>query len=209
MGKTAVDAGSLMIVERFRFSILSACLLCVLRVLCVNSILLSSRLRAEVDSCHRCARELGLSMGELTVSLIEKAEPDSIGAVEAIINQYNCSVMGSDYRPLTLLLQDGEGRVVGGLCGKTEWGWLYVATLAVREEYRNRGYGTRLLLAAEAEAVARGCHDAYLDTFSFQARPFYERLGYELFGVLEGFAGHTRYFLRKKLQASSEPAPAP
>ena len=115
--------------------------------------------------------------------------------------------MGSDYRPLTLLLQDSQGRVVGGLCGKTEWGWLYVATLAVREEYRNRGYGTRLLQAAEAEALARGCHGAYLDTFSFQARPFYEKRGYQAFGALEGFAGHTRYFMRKKLQVQTPPSP--
>src|SRR5262245_56429467 len=142
-------------------------------------------------------------MAELTVSVDEKGDAEDIEAVEGIINRYSCEVMGSDYQPLTVLLRDGEGRVVGGLCGKTEWGWLYVATLAIREEYRNRGYGTRLLRAAEAEAVARGCHDAYLDTFSFQARPFYEKRGYQVFGELEGFAEHTRYFMRKPLGQST------
>jgi GNAT superfamily N-acetyltransferase len=136
---------------------------------------------------------------ELAISLEEGAEPESARVVANIIYDYNRSVARSDYRPLTLLLKDTEGRVVGGLLGKTEWGWLHVGTLAIQEEYRGRGYGTKLLARAEREALARGCHDAYLDTFSFQARPFYEKLGYEVFGVLENFAEHTRFFLRKRL----------
>lgn len=140
----------------------------------------------------------------LSISIEERADPAAIERLDNIINHYNCSVMNSDYRPLTFLLRDAAGEVVGGLHGKTEWGWLYVQTLAVQEEYRSRGYGTQLLELAEREARARGCHDVFLDTFSFQARPFYEERGYELFGVLENFGEHTRYFLRKKLDAGDE-----
>ena len=47
---------------------------------------------------------------------------------------------------------------------------------------------------------ARGCRYAHLDTFSYQARPFYDRLGYRLFGELENYPpGHSRFFLRKQL----------
>jgi GNAT superfamily N-acetyltransferase len=138
-------------------------------------------------------------MDELTVTL-EEAAPESARSVEDIINDYNSSAMKSDYRPLTLLLRDARGRVAGGLLGKTEWGWLHVATLAVKEEYRSRGYGSNLLARAEREALARGCHDVYLDTFSFQARPFYENRGYELFATLENFTEHSKYFLRKRLR---------
>lgn len=53
---------------------------------------------------------------------------------------------------------------------------------------------------AEEEAIRRGCHGSYLDTFDFQARGFNERLGYTVFGGLEDTPpGHTRYFLRKML----------
>jgi hypothetical protein len=42
---------------------------------------------------------------------------------------------------------------------------------------------------------------AFLDTFSFQARPFYEKLGYHVFGMLENHpAGHQHYFMTKQLQ---------
>ena len=54
---------------------------------------------------------------------------------------------------------------------------------------------------AEAEAVRRGCKQAYLDTFDFQALDFYKNLGYQVFGTLDDFPeGHTRYFLQKRFQ---------
>ena len=63
-----------------------------------------------------------------------------------------------------------------------------------------RGFGRELMKRAELYAVERGCTDAYLDTFSFQARPFYEKLGYRVFGTLENHpAGHQRYFMTKQL----------
>ena len=136
---------------------------------------------------------------ELAISIEEGADATSRELVANIIYEFNRSVARSDYRPLTLLLTDEEGRVVGGLLGKTEWGWLHVGTLAVREEYRNQGYGSKLLALAEQEGVERGCHDVCLDTFSFQAPSFYEKRGYEVFGVLENFSEHTRYYLRKRL----------
>jgi hypothetical protein len=58
------------------------------------------------------------------------------------------------------------------------------------------------MLAIEGAAEERGCERAHLDTFSYQARPFYEKLGYRVFGELEDYPpGHTRFFLRKQLRA--------
>jgi hypothetical protein len=52
----------------------------------------------------------------------------------------------------------------------------------------------------ETEVHRRGCYHAFLDTFDFQARPFYERLGHREFGRLAEFpVGHTRFFLMKRL----------
>lgn len=101
---------------------------------------------------------------------------------------------------LNLFLRNPSDQVIGGLLGGWRWGWLYVDKLWVQEEYRKRGCGSRLLRAAEDEAIAGGCTDAVLDTFSFQARGFYERHGYEVYATLEDFPpGYRQFFFHKKL----------
>jgi GNAT superfamily N-acetyltransferase len=89
--------------------------------------------------------------------------------------------------------------IVAGLVGFTHWNWLHIRYLWVAEALRHHGLGRRLVLAAEREARSRGCEHAHLDTFSFQAVPFYERLGYSVFGCLEDYPpGHTKVFLQKR-----------
>jgi GNAT superfamily N-acetyltransferase len=108
---------------------------------------------------------------------------------------------------LSLAARDAAGALAGGLVGDTTWGatgdgWLHVELLWVAETQRGLGLGGRLLAAAEAEAARRGCRHAYLDTFAFQARPFYERRGYAVFAEQEGFPpGSRRYWMRKALGA--------
>jgi len=105
----------------------------------------------------------------------------------------------SNEEPVKFVAFDVEG-VVGGLIGHTRWNWLYVAKLWVDERARGQGVGTKLLTAAEDLARKRGCVGASLDTFEYQARPFYEKLGYELFGTLDGYPpGSRQFYLRKKL----------
>ncbi len=102
-------------------------------------------------------------------------------------------------KPLVLGLVEDAG-YIGGLVGSTNFGYLHVSLLAVAPSSHGKGYGRQLMQAAENEALARGCHGAYLDTFSFQAPDFYQKLGYEIYGKLDDFPkGHCRYFLRKKL----------
>ena len=89
---------------------------------------------------------------------------------------------------------------MAGLLGQTRWQWLYVAKLWVADAYRGKGLGTRLLERAEEIARSRGCTNALLDTFEYQARPFYEKLGYRLFGTLDGYPpGYRQFYLTKAL----------
>ncbi|TFV36564.1 GNAT family N-acetyltransferase [Bradyrhizobium sp. CCBAU 11361] len=62
-----------------------------------------------------------------------------------------------------------------------------VDLLFVPHSLRGPGLGRRIMLQAEREAIARGCRGAWLDTYSFQARAFYKRLGYRAFGVLDDY----------------------
>jgi GNAT superfamily N-acetyltransferase len=99
-----------------------------------------------------------------------------------------------------VFIRDRENRIVGGVIGNVFGGWLYVSLLWVEESLRNRGNGTRLLKMIEDEAVKLGCKHAHLDTYSFEARPFYEKHGYTLFATLGNYPeGHSKYFLKKTL----------
>ncbi len=117
------------------------------------------------------------------------------------LSAYNDRSVGSAHRvPLAIFLRDPQGTVLGGLSGYTAWGWLYVQWLWLDELGRGQGWAAKLLAAAEAEAVARGCHGSYIDTFNPVALKLYQRLGYVPFGKLEDFQkGYTRTFLQKPL----------
>lgn len=141
-----------------------------------------------------------MALAPLEFHLTDEAREDLRQAIGAPLRLYNEAQAGpSGYRPLVIALTRG-GEALGGLWGYTGYGWLTVQLLAVGEAVRGQGAGRELLLRAEAEAISRGCHGAWLDTHEFQARGFYERLGYELFGELADYPpGFARYFLRKTL----------
>src|SRR5215472_14871715 len=70
----------------------------------------------------------------------------------------------------------------------------------VERSLRGRGQATQLVTAAEAQAIARGCTGAFLGTFSFQARPLYEMLGYRVFGEEKDHPrGYVHYLMTKRL----------
>jgi GNAT superfamily N-acetyltransferase len=100
--------------------------------------------------------------------------------------------------PLAVFVRNG-GEVVAGLAGETYCGWLFIKYLWVSEGLRGCGVGRELMVRAEARAGDRGCHSARVDTFSFQAPGFYQKLGYEEFGRLDYPPDHQRHFLRKRL----------
>jgi GNAT superfamily N-acetyltransferase len=126
-------------------------------------------------------------------------------AVAAGLHAFNASHMQrADAVPFNVILRDDDGAVVGGALCEVRWHWLFVDMLWVSDACRGQGAGTALLAAAEAEARRRGCTRAHLDTISFQARPFYEKLGWTLFGTLDDYPpGHTRYYLQKDISHSS------
>lgn len=141
-------------------------------------------------------------MTNLTFTVEDNPDPGDIRTVISKILEYNDnSQQDKDIAyPLSVFIRDAQNEIVGGLMGKTHWGWLFISHLWVAEGLRGQGYGKQLLLKAEQAAKQRGCSHAYLDTFSFQALGFYQRLDYKIFGVLQDYPpGHARYFLQKQL----------
>jgi GNAT superfamily N-acetyltransferase len=114
-------------------------------------------------------------------------------------------VPARDWEPICLALRDADGAIVGGVYGATMWEWLMIDGLWVAEALRGKGLGSQLLARSEAIAAERGCGGAWLGTFDFQARAFYERHGYTVFGELPGCPpGHTHFHLQKRFGARGD-----
>jgi GNAT superfamily N-acetyltransferase len=168
--------------------------------------------RSDTSAFHRAGWQSHSIVGQddlmtsrqATPVIVSQQDPDPAEreAILQELKQYNESKAGpSGVMPLAVLLRDPkDGRTVGGLWGRTAYGWLYVELLFVPESLRKHRLGTKLLREAEAIALARGCHGAWLDTYGFQAKGFYEKQGYEPFGVLSDYPrGTDRLFMRKRL----------
>ena len=116
---------------------------------------------------------------------------------------YNTKYVGQrhDTPPLAIMLRDdATGLDVGGLWGNIGYDWCYVDLLAVPEAARGRGHGRALMQRAELIAREQHCTGIHLRTADFQARGFYEKLGFEVFGTLHDYPkGFAQFFMRKYL----------
>ena len=154
--------------------------------------------------------EGGLALAEYTVSVHvcrtwqdRSAIQKDLGVIYEglgtnIIEQTGITELGVS---VLAFLRDSAGHVVGGVVGDIFGGWIYVSLLWVEKQLRGKGHGTHLLQTIEQEAVNLGCQHAHLDTYSFEARPLYEKHGYEVFATLDNYpSGHSKYFLKKRLK---------
>lgn len=96
------------------------------------------------------------------------------------IYEFNVGATGyADGRLLAGTIHDDTGKIIAGINGHTWGGCCEITNLWVHERHRGQGLGSALVLAAESEAVRRGCGQVVLLTHSFQAPRFYEHLGYD------------------------------
>jgi GNAT superfamily N-acetyltransferase len=114
-----------------------------------------------------------------------------------------------DTQALAIFLKDERGQIRAGIYGQL-WGQrLEIDYLWVHADLRGQGYGQKLLLKLENQAVRRGCNLAILDTYSFQAPEFYQELGYEIWGIIDGYPNQYRkIFLKKRLDQKRFQGPA-
>lgn len=118
-----------------------------------------------------------------------------------LIYEFNVGATGfDDGRFLGAAVRDDDGRLEAGLSGWTWGGCAYVDHLWVRADLRGTGLGSRLLAAAEDEAVARGCFQLIVSSHTFQAPDFYLQRGYaEYARTQESPRGHADVHLVKAL----------
>jgi GNAT superfamily N-acetyltransferase len=140
-------------------------------------------------------------MGDYAITVADRVSPEDRRVIEEGLTRHALpSTRVPGFQPIAVLARNGQGALVGGAVGTINWNWLHVSLVWVAEGHRHGGLGSRLMAEIERIGIQRGCTRAHLDTFSYQARPFYERQGYRVFGVLDDYApGHQRFFLEKTL----------
>jgi len=136
---------------------------------------------------------------------ISKAKKQELKALEEAITEFNILVAKELPRAkierLDFSAKNESGDLLGGIQAyRVNWGILHVELLYVYESFRGQGIGSMLLDHVEKDARTHRCHLAHLDTFDFQAKDFYLKHGYSIFGVLENAPkGHDRFYMKKDL----------
>ncbi len=122
-------------------------------------------------------------------------------AIRTGIVAFNEKFIHETAKSFAVLLKDKHNQVYGGILAWLHSESVYIDVLWVEESVRHHQHGTKLLLAAENEARKKGCIYSTVDTFSFQAEPFYLKNGYQRLGEIKNYLfQHSKIFLRKDLR---------
>jgi ribosomal protein S18 acetylase RimI-like enzyme len=111
------------------------------------------------------------------------------------------AILRDPSRETYLALRDAE--VIGFVVLSMQGAFVgYVQSVGVREDWRGRGLGSRLIAFAE-ERILRETPNVFIcvSSFNSRARALYERLGYEAVGELRDYIvrGHSEWLLRKSI----------
>ncbi len=132
---------------------------------------------------------------------------DDADYIDGMLVKYNLDQMPAECEENQVVIGFGKkivdpdgNRIAGCLAFRTVWNTAEVSVLWVDTAHRKQGLGSQLLKEMELEAKAKGCTIMQLDTFDWQAKGFYEKNGYSVFGTLEDCPkGHCRYYMKKLL----------
>ena len=146
-------------------------------------------------------------------TVVISIEPDSARELRDTILSglfsYNDQIAGPMHNSTVIIAaRSDDQQIVGGLIVNFQpgWKWMHLQWMWIAESHRRAGIGRRLVATAEKEGQKRGCLHVAVDTF--QAREFYEKLGYRVYGVMEDYpAGHRKFHMRKTFTGAPHNAP--
>ncbi len=94
-----------------------------------------------------------------------------------------------------------NGNVIGGIRATCFWNTMHIELLWLSNDNRGKGIGKELIKSAEKYAKENNCEKAFVETTSWQAKPFYEKVGYKHMATLnDGPKGHASHYLPKDLK---------
>ena len=137
----------------------------------------------------------------MSLTITPGLDSEEMQLVRNKLDEANAEAYGpAEVQEFGLGVRNEHGDLVGGLIGSILWDWLHVHVIWVSKDLRSKGHGAELLAAGEQEGRRRGAKYVKLHTFSFQARPFYEKQGYRVIAETKDFPeGHSQYLMFKTL----------
>lgn len=137
----------------------------------------------------------------MKIEVLDDPEPQFVSFLDNKIAEFNWAHWEvSERKALAVKICDNNGEVIAGAAGRTFGNWLMINTLWVAESLRGQRVGSELLAKMESAALARGCNKALLDTLNFQAKPFYEKHGYQVQWTQQAYPKTgCRYYMMKAL----------
>lgn len=131
-------------------------------------------------------------------------------AIETIIGNFKSDIvkkLGSfnqDYFTVFITLPSGEvvGGAISNITKTPEICFCYIDVIWINEKYRAHKLGSKVMQEVEKYAKEKHCTYIYLGTGAWQARPFYEKLGYNVVSVLpnpNNYKEYEQYVMRKAL----------
>jgi GNAT superfamily N-acetyltransferase len=132
---------------------------------------------------------------------VEPSNAENAHELRDRLHAFNmASAPGASWDEFVVAVRDDSGALQGGVIAQLFAGNCYIDTVFLEEAARRGHLGTQMIRAAEDEARKRGARGAWLYTASFQAKPFYEKLGYIQFAELKWPGSDiARHFMKKIL----------
>ena len=137
----------------------------------------------------------------MKVALEDDAEDEVHKGLMTGIRAFNAAaVPGLVSRKIVAAIRGEDGTLLGGVVGRLAGDSVYMEVVWNDESVRGTGLGRETMRLVEERARELGAREAWLYTMSFQAKPFYEKLGYSQFAELPWLGGkHAHHFMRKDL----------
>lgn len=142
----------------------------------------------------------------MTISLSTNPEEKDAKAIKQGIIDFNQAAVpglepNEDEVNFFVFVRDKTDAVIGGIKATCFWNTLHIELFWLSKQCRGQGVGKRLITTAENYALENACDKAFVETTSWQARPFYEKMGYTLMASLNDRPkGHASHYLTKKLK---------
>ena len=146
------------------------------------------RLLENDDEARACARIMAASEPWIT---LQRDDQSSLAIIRDPLREVYVAVSAGSPDIFGFVIIVMHGAFVG-----------YIQSVAVREDWRGRGLGTRLIAFAESR-IFRETPNVFICASSFneRARALYARLGYEAVGELRDYVvrGESELLMRKSL----------